>query len=1231
LLGLSATAQDLTQANYDAPWQISSYANEAGLTRQRVLDIDFAADGTAWIAADDGLRRFDGFTWQSFGTNTGLPTTFARAVHVDLAGNIWLGSDAGAGTFDEKHSKYNPHNSAANLANSNVREIEQDPDGTFWFCCDEWPEAGKTPGGLTQWQNGSWSTFHKTNGLPMDYVTGYFRDSTGRQFVLTPHGWAQRQDDRWTEPVNPGYEVEDCVLQMAEAPDGSLFAQGEHSLLHLKDGRWQVCLGNHTRLVGSTREGELVALEYDELKSQIWFSLWNGERFIKSSAAVSCPSDSRFYRLREAPDGSIWAVGFGTIVRWSFHAGPWTSYPKLPAPRGLDTAGRIWFGDESNILFSLSNQFQILPPGNFKLLNPHGRALIEDNVTHQLLVTDLKNPQLYLPIQTGCETIDLLRADEADGFWIVGRDKQFDAVIAHFQAGKTTVINPPEFHGHRLMAATAEGGDKLWLVAQKIDSIDYSLALVQSNQVAWQTLEPEVPTLTYPAWSAGGGSCWLAGYAGLYQQFPMYNGPWRQVTAFPDGGFDHPIVNPHEILFIFSGGRTGHPGCALYFQNKWQIAYGDLSKPLYGPDQSTIYLPSYDGVYIRRQIGTLDFEHLKSPDGERISIAMADPTGDLWLGNSEGTLRYQPSRTPPTTRISSPATETRIGKPLPVVFQGMLRFHHVTAPDAFHYDAFHYSWRIDNGSWSAFVPWPGENLALPTLPAGQHSLQVRSRDVDGNVQREPTVMAFTVLPVPLQQRIWFWPVVGILTIVIAWLIWLQGAYVRQIGHANAALRAEIKIRRQTEKELQHSREELENRVTERTTELTQANESLNREIGERQLAQESRQKLEAQLHQSQKMEAIGTLAGGIAHDFNNILAVIIPYCYVIKDEIPERPDLQENLDQVLHAANRAKNLVQQILTFSRRQTQERQIIDLQPVLKETLKLLRSALPSTVQIIQKINPAPPVLADPTQMHQVIMNLCVNAEHAMVGQQGSLEVGLNELILDEAFCKQNTDLRPGHYVCLSVKDNGCGMTPEVQRRIFEPFFTTKDTGKGTGLGLAVVHGIVKNHHGAVLVESRPGQGSKFLVFFPAQQEKASSTTTPNNHLHLARGEEILIVDDETALVEILEIMLTRAGYKVSAHNNPLAALRDFMTRPTDIDLVISDLTMPGMNGMDLAKKIYKIRPELPIAITTGYSGDLIAKSEISAQPNVRKVVEKPLNPDQILQIITELLPIKPTGIK
>jgi CheY-like chemotaxis protein/anti-sigma regulatory factor (Ser/Thr protein kinase) len=276
------------------------------------------------------------------------------------------------------------------------------------------------------------------------------------------------------------------------------------------------------------------------------------------------------------------------------------------------------------------------------------------------------------------------------------------------------------------------------------------------------------------------------------------------------------------------------------------------------------------------------------------------------------------------------------------------------------------------------------------------------------------------------------------------------------------------------------------------------------------------------------------------------------------------------------------------------------------------------------MVQKISPTHPVLTDPTQIHQVVMNLCVNAQHALEGRQGEVEVRLDEMLVDEMLCERHADLRPGLYVRLAVRDTGCGISAEHLKRIFEPFFTTRDVGQGTGLGLAVVHGIVQNNDGAILVQSEPGRGTEFQVLLPALLEAVDQIDPAIQPPSRSNGEHILVVDDEEAIVKVLKRLLTRAGYKVTAHVDPLAALQDFIARPADINLILTDFTMPGLNGMELAVKVREIRPELPVIIATGFCGDLITQTQLAECPNIRKVVEKPLTPEAIIRLVAELLP-------
>jgi PAS domain S-box-containing protein len=378
--------------------------------------------------------------------------------------------------------------------------------------------------------------------------------------------------------------------------------------------------------------------------------------------------------------------------------------------------------------------------------------------------------------------------------------------------------------------------------------------------------------------------------------------------------------------------------------------------------------------------------------------------------------------------------------------------------------------------------------------------------------------------------------------------------------------------------------------------------------------------LEKRLAQAQKMESIGTLAGGIAHDFNNILSAVIGYTELSLIDIPKGSALQNNLQQVLKAGGRAKDLVRQILTFSRQRENELVPVKVSLIVNEALKLLRASLPTTIKMRHHIKSYLAVLTDPTNIHQVLMNLCTNASFAMQEEGGVLEVSLSDVDLDADFAKQHPDVKPGKFIRLIVSDTGYGMSPEVSERIFDPFFTTKKMGQGTGMGLSVVHGIVKSHGGTIIVESSPGKGSAFSVFLPAIESEVTDQVD-QAQLALTGNERILFVDDEDFQADIGKRMLERLGYRVTAKTNSVEALDLFRQTPDEFDLVITDMTMPDMTGDVLARKLISIRPDIPIIVCTGYSARI--NPDIIKEIGIKEMAMKPVVMKDIAQMIHRVL--------
>jgi signal transduction histidine kinase/ActR/RegA family two-component response regulator len=391
---------------------------------------------------------------------------------------------------------------------------------------------------------------------------------------------------------------------------------------------------------------------------------------------------------------------------------------------------------------------------------------------------------------------------------------------------------------------------------------------------------------------------------------------------------------------------------------------------------------------------------------------------------------------------------------------------------------------------------------------------------------------------------------------------------------------------------------------------------------ERKHGEEERHNLKERLRHSQKMEAIGLLAGGIAHDFNNILGAIIGYTELAIMDIPDGNQAKANLAQVLSAAERAKDTIKQILTFSRKSKEEKTLIYLSDVVNEALILLRSTLPATIEIQPGIDKELiPIIANPTQINQLVINLCTNAAYAMREKGGILKVDVKEIDVDADGPNPKT-LAPGKYQLLSVSDTGHGMPPEIMERIFEPYFTTKKKGEGTGMGLAMVHGIVTGHGGDITVSSQPAAGTTFRVYLPVTGEEAADVPEkPQNQPIQGGNERILFVDDEHTLVEVGEKMLTKLGYHVVTKTNSSEALEMFRSHPDQFDLVITDQTMLHMTGIRLTGEIKAIRPDIPVILCTGFSEDI--DEENYKTRGVSGFIMKPLSRKKLAAVIRRVL--------
>jgi signal transduction histidine kinase/CheY-like chemotaxis protein len=426
---------------------------------------------------------------------------------------------------------------------------------------------------------------------------------------------------------------------------------------------------------------------------------------------------------------------------------------------------------------------------------------------------------------------------------------------------------------------------------------------------------------------------------------------------------------------------------------------------------------------------------------------------------------------------------------------------------------------------------------------------------------------------------------------------------------------DVTERKEMEEDLRRSRDQLEVRVLERTEEVQKAYDSFLSEMKQRVQA-------EKQLLQVQKMEAIGTLAGGIAHDFNNMLAAIIGNAELAMDDVTDLAP-RRNLEQIITACHRSRDLVKQILAFSRKSEVHRGLMQLSPLVKETIRLLRGSLPSTISVKADIRArADTMIGDPAQIQQVIMNLATNAAQAIGHNPGTItiEVSVTEFTGNRRM--PDPDMRPGTYLKLGVSDTGEDIPRRVIKKIFDPFFTTKDAGQGTGLGLSVVFGIVKSHDGGIIVASKKGMGSTFTAFFPlvkAVPEPAEKDS------ELLRGKEkVLVIDDEPSVLEMISETLRRLGYKVTPATGGTEGWKEFQRHPLYYDLVITDHAMPEITGVRLAEKILGMRPDVPVIICTGYS-DMVSPEKVKAV-GIKEILMKPLERKELAIVLRRVLGAK-----
>ncbi|MDX2188157.1 MAG: ATP-binding protein [Opitutaceae bacterium] len=1202
----------------DRDWQVQSFAESAGLAQQRIFDVAFANDGTAWFATSNGLWSYDGYRWRGYGPEEGLPSRFVRGVTYTRGREIWVATDKGAGVFDPTNRRFDTRGSDQHLPNQNVRSVTEFADGSLWFCCDQWPDPAVSPGGLVRFVDGIWTRFDRTNGLPLDYLLGCFRSRRGEMFAFTPRGWVRQLGSQWQPVSTTGDELDTVMVHAAESADGKLFFQGEYRLFQLS-GSTSAIVSEDSVLVTSTRGGGVVSLRREAGRNTVTFDEWNGAEFKAASASIPVSPRTQFYKLTEAPDGSMWCVGHGLILRWS-RQNAWTHYPRLPQVAALDQRGNPWFSGGGQVFWRDQRGFHPVPGVRQLLGIDRDDVIIGRDATNHIVTLPASNPMRAIAMEFPLTAITHIQTEVNGTFWAAGRDAQGKLGFTYREGARWILVSAGDWSSRRLLSLQPVQNGGLLALVPAMQTSGFEAFLVSAKGVKAMELGSAVPALPNPAIHLAGPATYLSGYSGVFEL--QGDGKWTRVEGLSGNSFAG-LVTGNDVVFTFQNDTLGRGGLALKHGNRWAFVYGEFEAPMIDPSDRRLLVTARSRLYRQTAPGSLEFDLLALPEDVFITKAVTDAAGVVWLNTTNGVFSHSPERQPPLSLVRSPATEVPARSSLKVEFGARDRLAAVSPTHAFLF-----SHRIDNGPWSDFKAGGDRTLSTEKLAAGKHRLEVLARNSDGIVSTQPAVLEFVVQAVPLQDRAWFPVALAGLIGAVGFFAWLGISRARALVKSHRELAREFAEREKAEQalaqalsDLTQAHNELENRVAERTLELSSANEALRRALAEREESERNRTALEHQLREAQKMEAIGTLAGGIAHDFNNILTVIIPCTGIALNDAKHIPSVRDNLAQVLQAADRAKNLVQQILAFSRRQKPEQRPTDPRRLVKETHQLLRSALPSAIAVnLRTPTEVPLVMADQNQMHQVLMNLGTNARHAVPAQGGMITLGVDMIRLTDEDVKLSSDLPAGNYVRISVEDNGKGISPEVLPRIFEPFFTTKGPGEGTGLGLSVAHGIIKDHHGAIRVYSREGRGTRFDVLLPPALDTTVEVQTPEIVPSAGHGEHVLVVDDEFMVSRIVSQVLSRTGYRPSVHTRPEVALSEFLKVPSRFHAMITDLTMPGMNGLELARAVRAARPELPIILMTGYGGDVPPGVEAR---EVDLVVFKPFEAEAIVFELEKLL--------
>ncbi|MBL9136817.1 MAG: PAS domain-containing protein [Verrucomicrobiales bacterium] len=834
----------------DQGWQIASLRDDGQLRGLNLFNLDFVADprnrdfGTVWLASSSGLHRYDGFHWQRFGTNQGLPSDFVRCVTVTPSGHVWVGTDRGAGQFDGH--QFRTLGSESGLAGPNVRRITVDPDGSLWFASDSWPNVERS-GGLARYRDGMWRTYHETDGLESGYVVNQILASDGRRFAATLKGVFQLQDDRW-QPSDSSDAFHGQKLSsacFAESPRwGLCFSTGRRLYVYQND-RWSPLPGpdsHHSHGILVTADGALVAA-VDVAHGRKAFHEWTTNGWRQASADFAAP---HLYSedLREAPDGALWAVGFDCLVRWQRRDSKWREYSDLPQPTLVDASGATWFAGDP-LHHRPTNPVTRLPDGTWRRWEVPSSGLVADATGsvwswHGSGLNRWNGAEgaRFDEASTGIRSIAHVEPDRDNTLWVVGRNAASNHVVAAFADQRWISIPWPWTDPSLQVLSTHAANQGVWIILVPPDQSEYLAAHVTHQGI--QTVEiPPSKTSRFGfnlLASQKDPSLWIFGDGGLFRAEGVPPTQWTTITNLPGRVVFSVIERQHEFWFGYNSSTGGSAsGLARWRDGVWSTFPVDILSNLSQAADGTLVAGGNGGFSIVPPEPGAQPCRVDLPTSHLVDRVLKDANGSYWISSGSRVLEFRPDGIAPDTRLITHDSEVIRGHRIRIDATAIGRFQ---SSDRLRDACF--SWQLDDQPWTDFLPERSWRIDTEPLRTGLHTVRARARDSGLDIDATPVVATFTVQPVPLQSLAWFGPTIGGAAIAFALLAaaaltarsrLAQHARVleRRVEERTAQLKSDLVMRQRAEEEL--------HRVNRALRALIECNQALVRATDESQLLQ----------------------------------------------------------------------------------------------------------------------------------------------------------------------------------------------------------------------------------------------------------------------------------------------------------------------------------------------------------------------------------------------------------